>query len=199
MSHNATTGIVFVLLLGALRLFEVFWLARKKEKGRIVSGWTIIALSSGYAVLLIMSFMEYVLTGSRINILVTAAGGVLMLVRVPLKLWSARTLDKYWSYNIEIRESHKLVRDGPYRYMRHPAYLSAILDSVGIPLLFNSYFTLMTAAFALVALIIYRMTEEEKVLSVHFGQDYEKYSEETGALLPFKYLFHSRSAGKGGE
>ena len=34
--------------------------------------------------------------------------------------WAFNSLGKYWSVDIEIRDNHELIKNGPYKYMRHP-------------------------------------------------------------------------------
>src|SRR5512140_1943067 len=47
-------------------------------------------------------------------------------------------LGKQFSVEVAIQEGHRLVTDGPYRYIRHPRYAGIILFSIGISLVFRS-------------------------------------------------------------
>lgn len=46
---------------------------------------------------------------------------------LPLLIWVQHVLGKYFSYNLELRENHKLVTDGPYHWVRHPIYTVIII------------------------------------------------------------------------
>ncbi|CAO3574577.1 unnamed protein product [Mortierella alpina] len=46
-----------------------------------------------------------------------------------LRKWSFVTLDRFFTYQLTIRSGHKLVQTGPYKYLRHPSYTGAILNS----------------------------------------------------------------------
>ncbi|KAF9936881.1 hypothetical protein BGZ67_001898 [Mortierella alpina] len=47
-----------------------------------------------------------------------------------LRKWSFVTLDRFFTYQLTIRSGHKLVQTGPYKYLRHPSYTGAILNSI---------------------------------------------------------------------
>ena len=183
------TGIYLVPVLiavGILRAAELFWLEKGKKPGRIVAGWTLPLLSAGYALVLFGSIAEFSFVTRRISLPAALSGLLLFIARIPLKFWAARTLDIWWSPHIEIREGHRLIKDGPYRYIRHPAYLSAMIDLVAVPLIANAYYTLCSVSLALLCLLVVRMRFEEKALIDKFGEEYLQYMRETGALLPVK-------------
>ena len=46
----------------------------------------------------------------------------------PARLWTIAALGPYWTTRILILSDAPLVRSGPYRFLRHPAYLVAALE-----------------------------------------------------------------------
>ena len=56
------------------------------------------------------------------------------LTGVVLRWWAIWTLGAYFTRNLQIAEDHKVVVDGPYRYLRHPSYTGAILMFAGVGL-----------------------------------------------------------------
>lgn len=77
-----------------------------------------------------------------------------------------------------------LVTEGPYRFCRHPLYLSFILIVLGIDLMLGS---LIASAFTLLLSVpsaIYRARVEDELLKRKFGKQWENYAEEVGFLLP---------------
>ncbi|KAF9273741.1 hypothetical protein BGZ68_001246 [Mortierella alpina] len=52
-----------------------------------------------------------------------------------LRRWSFATLDRFFTYQLTIRSGHKLVQTGPYRYLRHPSYTGAVINSAATFLL----------------------------------------------------------------
>jgi protein-S-isoprenylcysteine O-methyltransferase Ste14 len=81
------------------------------------------------------------------------------------------------------REVPRVVREGPFNYIRHPIYLASILFYFGL--------TLMTLSLAslLLCLIItlyynFAANYEEKLLLEKFGDDYKKYMTDVPKWLP---------------
>jgi protein-S-isoprenylcysteine O-methyltransferase Ste14 len=67
--------------------------------------------------------------------------------------------------------AHPVATDGPYRIVRHPGYLGACLQAVGLPLLFGSWWSCLAAAIALVAVVIRTALEDRALQSELPGYD----------------------------
>ena len=52
--------------------------------------------------------------------------------------WAEVVSGKLFSVQMTIQENHKLVTDGPYRYVCHPRHLSIIVFNAGLSLIFRS-------------------------------------------------------------
>ncbi len=85
------------------------------------------------------------------------------------------------------QEQTNLIRQGPYKYLRHPLYLAAVLWCIGWPLFLKSLFGSLTALTFIIPALRIRINDEEQELVRVFGDDYRKYQEETWRLLPFIY------------
>lgn len=73
---------------------------------------------------------------------------------------------------------------GPYEYIRHPAYLGAIITSLCFPFIVGSLFSLIPVLLNVVLLVI-RTHYEDKTLKIELS-GYNKYSRATKyRLLPF--------------
>ncbi len=106
----------------------------------------------------------------------------------------ATWLRRQYSSTLVIREGHQLITSGPYRRVRHPIYLGALLVSFGIAVFAKSGIGFGVMAL-LVPLIRRRIRIEERLLTEHFGDDYRAYQRRTGMLLP---RFGRRSSADGG-
>lgn len=84
---------------------------------------------------------------------------------------------------IQTDRGHTVIRDGPYRYVRHPMYLSIIVLVVGVALLLGSWLALVPAAL-IAAVFVIRTTREDFMLRM--GLDgYRQYAEQVPSrLLP---------------
>ena len=65
------------------------------------------------------------------HLVFTAIGVVLMATGVVLRAVAMRTLGKFFTRTLQIREGHHVVSDGIYRRIRHPGYLGDIVLFVG--------------------------------------------------------------------
>ena len=175
--------IVFFLFIIIQRVLETF-AKREKEKGEIRQKWTFSLLFIAHFIVVFGSIPEYLLIKREINLIITVIGLILYLSGLIGRNWCIRTLGKYWSIHVEIRKNHKLIKTGPYKYMRHPATLSIIFEVCGIPLIVNAYFIFLFAVAVYIPLMILRIYYEEKEHPKLFGPEYLAYKKEVGMLFP---------------
>lgn len=126
--------------------------------------------------------------------LVFAAGWVLALASFAIRRAAIRALGRFWSLHVEIRQEHQLVREGPFRWVRHPTYLSMILELAAIGLLLQSRFASLAGLVMFVPTLLWRIRIEEEALVEKFGAAYVAYRRETPAVFP---LWLPRSTGSG--
>ncbi len=96
-----------------------------------------------------------------------------------------RSLGKFWSLHVEMREGHEFVSSGPFAHARHPVYFSMILELLGIGLMLNAWISLAIVFAIFVPTLLARVRIEERALLAQFGDAYKKYMERTPAILPF--------------
>jgi len=80
--------------------------------------------------------------------------------------------NQFASRVIEVEKGQKVIQSGPYRLVRHPMYLGAILMYVASPLALGSYWAIIPAIF-IIPIFIARILNEESVLA----KELEGYSE----------------------
>lgn len=77
-----------------------------------------------------------------------------------------------------------LVTSGPYRWVRHPLYLSMIVILVGIAIIFRSLWGVVGVFVLFLPALVYRAKLEEQALSGKFGHTWEVYLQRTYFLIP---------------
>ncbi len=92
-----------------------------------------------------------------------AAGLVLVTLAAGLSLVTLVTLGRLFGVRPALRG---LVTSGPYRFVRHPMYLSYVLADIGYNLQEWNFVTLLLVLVGWMSLI-YRIRAEERVLSQH--------------------------------
>jgi protein-S-isoprenylcysteine O-methyltransferase Ste14 len=65
---------------------------------------------------------------------------------------------------VEIYKDQKVISTGPYSWVRHPMYFGGLLFLLGVPLALGSYWGLLVFV-PLVAVIVWRLVDEEKLLA----------------------------------
>jgi protein-S-isoprenylcysteine O-methyltransferase Ste14 len=94
-------------------------------------------------------------------------------------LWAAAALGRSFAVLVEVKS---VVTTGPYRYVRHPIYLSYLLQAVGLVLAYGSV-AFLTLVAGHVSILVYRARLEEARLSAASAL-YRAYRERTPFLLP---------------
>lgn len=125
-------------------------------------------------------------TLSGINLTLFIVGVAMILLGVAIRMVAIMTLKANFSGMLRIREGHTLTKNGIYRWIRHPAYLGAIILFLGIPVMESSVFGLLVM-FLLVPYLIHRIKLEEKMLTERFGAEYVEYARQTKKLIPHLY------------
>jgi protein-S-isoprenylcysteine O-methyltransferase Ste14 len=123
---------------------------------------------------------------SGINLIFMAIGLFMVILGFILRFVAIATLKKNFSGLLRIREGHTLVKNGIYHWVRHPAYLGAILLFLGIPIMLSSVIGFVVT-FLLVPYLLYRIKLEESMMIERFGKEYEDYMRQSKKLIPFVY------------
>lgn len=97
---------------------------------------------------------------------------------------SHQQLGKNWSVTLEIRNEHRLVTDGLYRYVRHPMYLSFWLWAVAQFCLLPNGIAGAAGLVGVAILYFSRVRHEEAMMRDAFGASYDEYARHTGRIIP---------------
>ena len=180
----AFMAIVIVCRVGAT--FRV-WMTSRKQRGlrsRISAQWSFYLLFAVSCAIFGGTVLEFFLVNRPYH-LVPAIGGVAtFLVANGIRMAAIRTLGPYWSVHIEIREEHQFVQEGIYGIVRHPAYLSFVMEHVAVPLVGNAWWSLLITGVVYLPLLWFRVAHEDAVLVEKFGAPYRAYQQRVGAILP---------------
>jgi protein-S-isoprenylcysteine O-methyltransferase Ste14 len=103
---------------------------------------------------------------------------------IGLMYWTLTNLGKNLTDTVATRAEATLVTSGPYRYVRHPFYLTAALLMLAVALL-SANWLIAAAGAAVIALLVLRTAREEQKLVEKFGDAYRQYMARTGRFLPW--------------
>lgn len=100
--------------------------------------------------------------------LVVGISGLLLLVL------AIRSLGKNFFATVQLRKNHELVKTGPYRYSRHPMYISFVLMWICFFLVSSNWFIGLTGVLTYIIIFLFRVPKEERMLRERFGIEYDK-------------------------
>jgi len=86
---------------------------------------------------------------------------------------------------VTLLPEHRLIRSGPYRWIRHPSYLGQLMILVGLGAMMANWISLFAAPCFTALALIARIRLEERAMAEHFGADFESYRRTTWRLLPW--------------
>lgn len=113
-------------------------------------------------------------------------GILLMAIGLVIRRIAIHSLGKHFTWKVQIFSMHELVKEGIYRYIRHPGYTGGALILGGFVIFNHSIYgfilMLLSAPF-----LFYRIHIEEKALAEKFGNEYMSYKKKTKMLVPFLF------------
>jgi protein-S-isoprenylcysteine O-methyltransferase Ste14 len=134
------------------------------------------AVAQGATVLLAL------ILASRTSLGVAVVGLVLLLIGLTVRLSAVVTLGRFYSRRVRLLDGHEVITHGPYRIVRHPAYLGTLTGHLGFVLVFLHWAPLLAWAALFVPLVVRRILLEEPVLFELGG--YADYASRRKRLLP---------------
>ncbi|WP_061084080.1 methyltransferase family protein [Chryseobacterium indologenes] len=156
---------------------------KNKDKSTLKILWLAIPFSIMAAVITADHTKLPVVSGSWIYY----AGEALILVGIIFRFIIIRSLGKYFTVDVTIRQDHQIKKEGFYRYVRHPSYAFSLLTSLGLGLYLNNWLSLVLAFMPPFLAFAYRIKVEEAALIEQFGEEYLEYRRKTKKLVPFIY------------
>jgi protein-S-isoprenylcysteine O-methyltransferase Ste14 len=116
---------------------------------------------------------------------------IIVIVLVMVSLWTMasalRVLGKQWSLQARVLENHQLVREGPYRFVRHPIYTGMLGMILAAGLAWSHWIGLLIALVLFTIGTAIRIRSEEKLLREQFGAAFDDYKRSVPAVVPIKF------------
>ena len=184
---TATQAIPITCAVGvyAARMIEI---RTKREviAGKVTENLTLRLFMIVGTLTFLCALAEYFWRGAVCRWAWLIAGVLCAVISFWLRRKAIAALGKFWSLHVEIRENHEFVKTGPFRWMRHPAYFSMILELLSLCFIFNAFFSLLIIPVFFVPSLLLRLRIEEAALIEKFGDAYRDYQRRVPALFPYK-------------
>lgn len=100
-------------------------------------------------------------------------------------LWrSHANLGRNWTPTLGIREEHRLMTEGVYKYIRHPMYAAHWLWAIAQVLMLHNWIAGYSFLIVVVPHYLMRVNNEEQMMLEQFGEEYRAYMERTRRIIP---------------
>jgi len=98
---------------------------------------------------------------------------------------SILTLKKYFTTDVAIRDDHRIIKSGIYKFVRHPSYSGSIISFFGLGLVFVNWLATVILVVPITIAFMKRIKVEERALKNAFGEEYISYRKSTWLLFPW--------------
>ena len=112
------------------------------------------------------------------------AGIILFILACWLLGRSHADLKFFFALSLEIKDNHVLMKEGVYKYIRHPIYTAHLLWALGQLLLIPNWIAGPSFILFTIPLYFYRIPKEEDMMIKQFGEEYRRYMKKTGMIFP---------------
>jgi protein-S-isoprenylcysteine O-methyltransferase len=158
--------------------------ARRADDGSLQQLWAVILVSLAVAVaagILVPQAASEVLWRLR------TVGALLFVAGMLVRAYAIFYLGRFFTVDVALAADHRLIDTGPYRYVRHPSYTGALLEFLGLGIVFGNWISLLVLMVPTWLVFKRRMTIEERALTQALGRDYADYMARTKRLIPGLY------------
>jgi len=111
-------------------------------------------------------------------------GLVLFLGGISLRLWSFRTLGRYFTFTVQTSSDQPVIDEGPYRLIRHPSYAGLLLIIVAVGLFIGNWWSFVCLTVVVAAGLLFLIRVEERALMQHLCDRYRDYAATHKRLVP---------------
>lgn len=112
------------------------------------------------------------------------AGLAVMWAGLVIRVWAIVVLGQAFRMTVEVHAGQRIVRHGPYRWVRHPSYTGLLLLAIGIGVAMDDWISLALTLVLPIAALSWRIAVEERVLIDLLGPPYQAYRTHTKRLVP---------------
>ncbi len=120
-------------------------------------------------------------------VLIFGLGVALMISGVAFRWYVIRVLGKYFSVQLAVQPGQTVMKDGPYRWIRHPSYTGSLITMLGLGMAFTNWLCLISVPLIVFIGYSYRANIEEQMLVNALGDSYREYMQHTKRFIPFVY------------
>jgi protein-S-isoprenylcysteine O-methyltransferase Ste14 len=143
--------------------------------------WITIAASVNFGILIGLQRVGYFGYGSNIF----PIAGIAFIICGLIVRWIAIfSLNHQFTVDVSIKKDDRIIKEGIYRFVRHPAYAGSLLSFFGLALFFSNFLSMLIIFVPICLAFLHRIHIEEEALIQAFGSEYLDYCASTKRLIP---------------
>jgi protein-S-isoprenylcysteine O-methyltransferase Ste14 len=195
MEEDLIFRLIFIVIFTLVASLSAYYRRLARKSGDVIKrrqeGTLALILRAAMALPLLIAILLYAFLPGWMGwstiylpVWVRCLGAGLGIVCLPLLWWVLTNIGSNISETVLTKREHKLVTDGPYRWVRHPLYGVALIEILALSLMAGNWFI---ALLWLIGVLVFRLVVipiEEARLIAAFDGEYERYRARTGALTP---------------
>ena len=133
------------------------------------------------------NFVAHALPSCRLPAALYGYGFGLFCCGLIFRWYSILYLGRLFTVDVAIHSDHRVVDSGPYRLVRHPSYLGALLAFFGLGVCWLNGISVVVVLLPITAAFAFRIRVEEAALLSSLGEAYKAYMVRTKRIVPFVY------------
>ena len=137
-----------------------------------------------FLVLVLSVTFNFLHIGGFNNEIISWLGVCIMVIGLSVRIWSMKTLNKYYTRVLTTTKEQEIIKKGPYKIIRHPGYLGTMLTWSAAGLAMQNLIIFIAATCMMLIAYFYRINYEEKMLVDKFGEKFNDYKKHTWRILP---------------
>jgi protein-S-isoprenylcysteine O-methyltransferase Ste14 len=108
-----------------------------------------------------------------------------LLLGSALRRHCFKMLGSYFTANVKVADDQTVIKEGAYRWVRHPSYTGGMLMYLGTGLALTNWLSVLVIVILGGLGYTYRVQVEERALASALGQSYREYMQRTKRFVPF--------------
>lgn len=158
------------------------------DKLKVASDKTLLIFRVAVPFSLVASVIFYFLGWGELGVNESIYIGYgLVIIGLATRWYAIYSLGRSFQVNVTIMKGQQLMKEGIYKWVRHPSYSGLLLYYIGLGLVMHNYISLSILIIGPFFAVAMRIPKEESFLADHFGKEYLDYCKSSRRLIPFLY------------
>jgi protein-S-isoprenylcysteine O-methyltransferase len=184
--HDTAAHTALAVLLVVWSAGEFILQHRVRKQSHATFDWTYYVVVASLVLGIVLGFR---LAGVRATLIdsgwwLVVGGLAIFSAGVAFRFWAMLVLGRFFTFQVSIQDEHRVVANGPYRFVRHPGYTGLLAASAGLGIACSNVLSLALMILLPLAGVLVRIRVEERALTRALGDAYVTYARGRARLIP---------------